>query len=62
VKHKPIRTTFSPTSTERAELEHFAAAAQARQPVARPGGDAVHNVALLQAILASIARQAPVKV
>jgi len=41
-------------STERAELEHFAQQAAARQPMVLPGGHAVHNVALFQALLASL--------
>ena len=44
---------FPKTSTERAELEHFARAALERRPVAVPGGDEVHNVAVLQAIVRS---------
>ena len=54
VKQRPVRQRFEPGSTERAELEHFAQEAAARRPMALPGGDAVHNVALFQAILASI--------
>jgi predicted dehydrogenase len=45
--------TFPPTSTERAELEHFAQAVAARRPLAVAGGDEVHNVAVLEAILES---------
>jgi predicted dehydrogenase len=62
VKQKPVVQTFPETSTERAELEHFAAQVAERRPLATPGGDAVHNVAVLQAILSSITRQAPVRV
>ena len=40
-------------STERAELEHFARAAKERRPLAVPGGDEVHNVAVLEAIVRS---------
>jgi len=61
VKQKPVVRGFDKTSTERAELEDFARHAAARRPLATPGGDAVHNVALLEAILQSIARQAPVR-
>jgi len=50
-------TTFPVTSTERAELEHFARAAMDRRPLARPGGDELHNVAVLEAIVQS-AREA----
>jgi len=49
----PETIRFPPFDTERAELEHFALAAATRQPLALPGGDAVHNVAVLEAILAS---------
>jgi predicted dehydrogenase len=61
VKQVPQVFSFPKTSTERAELEHFAQQAARRQPIARPGGDAVHNVAVLQAILDSAARQQPVR-
>jgi len=53
-KQRPQIIEFAPTSTERAELEHFARAALARQPLAIPDGDEVHNVAVLQAIMRSI--------
>jgi len=62
VKQRPVVHTFDKASTERAELEHFARHAAARQPVVVPGGDAVHNAALLEAILASIARDGPERV
>ena len=52
-KNKPRVLDFPPTSTERAELEHFAAAAMARKPLVVPGGDEVHNVAVLEAIVES---------
>lgn len=61
LKQRPEVLTFEKTSTERAELEHFARAAAARQPLALPGGDAVHNVEVLGAILRSIETQAAVK-
>ena len=54
VKQRPEVITFPKTSTERVELEHFAQQAAARQPIVQPGGDAVHNVAVLQAILSSV--------
>jgi predicted dehydrogenase len=54
-KPPPRVLTYPQTSTEKAELEHFAQAAAARRPVAVPGGDEVQNVALLEAILASAA-------
>jgi predicted dehydrogenase len=52
-KAPPEVLGFPQTSTERAELEHFARAALARRPVAVPGGDEVHNVAILEAIVRS---------
>jgi predicted dehydrogenase len=53
VKYRPQITSFPEVSTERAELEHFAWAAQAGKPLAVPGGDEVHNVAVLEAIVKS---------
>jgi predicted dehydrogenase len=61
-KQRPEILTFPKTSTERAELEHFAEHAAARRPLVLPGGDAVHNVAVLEAILASCRAQSPVRV
>jgi predicted dehydrogenase len=52
-KAPPEVLSFPKTSTERAELEHFAAAALAGRPLALPGGDEVHNVAVLEAIVRS---------
>jgi len=52
-KLRPELRHFPKTSTERAELEHFAEAAAAHRPVALPGGDEVHNVAVLEAIVRS---------
>jgi predicted dehydrogenase len=49
-KARPTVTTFPETSTERAELEHFAQAIAAQRKLAIPGGDELHNVALLDAI------------
>lgn len=60
VKQRPIVHRFDETSTERAELEHFARHAAQRRPLVVPGGDAVHNVALLDAVMRSIATQQPV--
>jgi predicted dehydrogenase len=62
LKQKPQVIAFDPVSTERAELEHFAAAAMARRPLALPGGDEVHNVAVLEAILSSARDQARVRI
>jgi predicted dehydrogenase len=60
-RQRPEVLSFPTTSTERAELEHFAEAALARRPLVLPGGDAVHNVAILEAILRSARSQAPVR-
>jgi predicted dehydrogenase len=53
VKQKPMVMKFEPTSTERAELEYFAQAAVAGRGIAMPGGDEVHNVAVLESIMRS---------
>ena len=50
---KPQLVTFPETSTERAELEHFADAVREGRPLAVAGGDEVHGVAVLEAILES---------
>jgi len=55
-KQRPEVVEFPATSTERAELEHFARAAASGQPLAVAGGDEVHNVAVLEAVVASAAR------
>jgi len=52
-REKPKTIGFPQVSTERAELEHFAENAIARRPIAVPGGDEVHNVAVLEAIVKS---------
>jgi len=39
--------------TERAELENFARAVEEKRPLAVPGGDEEHNVAVFEAILKS---------
>jgi predicted dehydrogenase len=61
-KQRPEVLTFPKTSTERAELEHFCEYAVARRPLVVPGGDAVHNVAVLEAILSSSRTQMPVRI
>ena len=61
VKQRPEILSFPKTSTERDELEHFAQAALARRALVLPDGDAVHNVAVLEAILLSVATQGPVR-
>jgi predicted dehydrogenase len=53
VKQQPQLLSFPQTSTERAELESFARAVMERRPLARVGGDEVHNVAVLEAIIRS---------
>jgi hypothetical protein len=45
--------SFPQTSTERAELENFAAAVRGRRPLAVEGGHEEHGVAVLEAILES---------
>jgi len=52
-KNRPRVLEFPQTSTECAELEHFAAAAMAGKPLAVPGGDEEHNVNVLEAIVES---------
>lgn len=59
---RPQVVTFPETSTERAELEHFAQAAQRGEPLAVPGGDEEHGVEVLEAIMRSAASGAPVAV
>src|SRR6185295_11766208 len=44
VHHSPEIMTFPPVSTERAELENFARAIEAKRPLAVPGGDEEHGV------------------
>lgn len=53
LKKTPQVRQFPPTSTERAELEHFARAVAAGTPLELPGADGEHNVAVLEAILQS---------
>jgi predicted dehydrogenase len=52
-KQKPQAMTFAAVSTECAELEHFARAVKERRGLALAGGDEVHNVAVLEAIVRS---------
>jgi len=60
-KNRPKTIKFDTASTERAELEHFAQAVAARRPLAVPGGDEVHNVAVFEAIVSSASKNLPVK-
>ena len=62
VHHNPQTISFPQLSTERAELENFADAIKARRPLAVAGGDEVHGVAVLEAILESAAQGATVKI
>lgn len=62
VKQQPELITFPDTSTERSELEHFAREVAAGRAMAQPDGDAVHNVAVFDAIKASIAQAQTVQV
>jgi predicted dehydrogenase len=62
IHHPPKTMTFEPLSTERAELENFADAIVAKRPLAVPGGDEIHNSAILDAILESSTKHATVKV
>jgi myo-inositol 2-dehydrogenase/D-chiro-inositol 1-dehydrogenase len=52
-KRRPEVIHFPQTSTERAELEHFAQAVIEKRRLAVPGGDEAHNVAVLEAIVES---------
>jgi len=52
-KREPEVIRFPHTSTERAELEHFAKAVMDKRGIAVPGGDEVHNAAVLEAIVKS---------
>lgn len=61
-KKRPEMMTFPDTSTERAELEHFAKAVAARQALAVAGGDEIHGVTVLESILESARSGKPVKI
>lgn len=61
-RKRPQLMTFPDTSTERAELEHFAAAVARKQALAVAGGDEIHGVTALEAILESARSGKPVKV
>jgi len=53
VHQRPEVVSFPVVSTERAELEHFAEAASVGRPLAVAGGDELHGVAVMEAILES---------
>ncbi|MBI3371951.1 MAG: Gfo/Idh/MocA family oxidoreductase [Betaproteobacteria bacterium] len=61
-RRKPELLSFPETSTERAELEHFARAAMAGRPLAVSGGDEVHGAAVLEAIVRSCTDESAVEV
>ena len=61
ITQKPQTITFPQVSTERAELENFADAITAGRKLAVAGGDELHGVAVLEAILDSAKRNATVK-
>ncbi len=54
--------SFADTSTERAELEYFADAAANKRSLAITGGDEIHGVTALEAILESTRSGKPVKI
>jgi predicted dehydrogenase len=54
--------TFRTVSTERAELEHFAEAALAGRALALTGGDEIHGVAVLEAIVQSANRGSTIRI
>jgi predicted dehydrogenase len=61
-RKRPQMMTFPETSTERAELEHFAKAVVARKALAVTGGDEIHGVTVLESILESARSGNPVKI
>ncbi len=60
VHRKPQTVAFPALSTERAELEHFADAINAKKRLAVAGGDEAHGVEVLEAVLESAKRNATV--
>ena len=62
VHQKPQTISFPSVSTERAELENFADAIRDRRPLAVAGGDEMHGVAVLEAVLESAANNVTVKI
>jgi len=62
VHQRPRTIAFPQLSTERAELENFADAIEAGRPLAVAGGDEVHGVAVLEAILESTMKNAAVRI
>jgi myo-inositol 2-dehydrogenase/D-chiro-inositol 1-dehydrogenase len=62
VHQKPQAVHFPPVSTERAELENFAAAIEEGRLLPIEGGDEMHGVAVLEAVIESAAKGAAVKI
>lgn len=62
VHQKPQTIRFPDVGTERAELENFANAIEERRPLAVAGGDEIHGIAVLEAIIESAAKNALVKI
>jgi predicted dehydrogenase len=62
VHRKPEVITFPQVSTERAELEHFARAIEAKRPLAVAGGEEEHGVAVFEATLKSAKTRRTVRV
>jgi predicted dehydrogenase len=60
-RKRPQIISFPDTSTERAELEHFAHAVARKQPLAIAGGVEIHGVTVLEAILESARSGEPVQ-
>jgi hypothetical protein len=60
-KQRPVTTSFPAVSTERAELEHFAACISSHEAIVTPEGDAVRNAAVLEAIIQSATTHTTVK-
>jgi predicted dehydrogenase len=62
IHQKPQTIAFPHISTERAELEHFADAIVAKHRLAIAGGDEMHGVAVLEAVLESARRNTTISV
>ena len=62
VHQRPRIVRFPPVGTELAELENFAHAIEDGRPLAVEGGDELHGVAVLEAVIESATRGGAVKV
>ncbi len=62
VHQKPQTIRFPPVSTERAELENFANAIRDGRPLAVAGGDEMHGVAVLEAVIESAVKGGAVRI